>query len=757
MKKLLVFLLACSPASLAAQTAQPQLPPAASVKVDYDQHVRPLLSQNCYSCHGAEVQQSGLRLDLRQNALRGGDYGPVINPGNSAESKLIRRLVNGDGGLQMPPTGALTDEEIGVLRAWIDQGAEFRTEIADEPAPKPVDPTIVSFISAIRSGDTKSVESLISANPDIVKAKDLTGTTPLHHAAGFGTLEMMQVLLDKGADVNVRNRRSSTPLHWAIHDAAKVRVLVARGAAVNVKSIEGRTPVYQAAVLANGCDALRILLDKGADPKLATLVGQTPLMASSVRGDLDSMRLLLEKGADVNAKNSAGETALMFAATNGAPAAVRLLLEKGADATVKSKRTETALGNAATAGVEETVQLLLDREADVNTRNIRGYSPLMLAAGSDSVPTGTVKLLLAKGADASYSADYDETARMLASKRGDTEVTRLLGGLAPESARPAALTLARDARAGSITEAVERATALMAKQSYTFIRTGGCNSCHSQDLPSAASGYARDRGILRASEIPQLPASMLPSPERIMDLNVVSVNSISWELFDFGLNHQPKNMFTDAVVRYVKAMQLPEGNWSSNEGRRPPMNAGDFQTAALAIFAMKHYGPDAEKATTDAAIAKAVKWLESAGPTSTQDRAFHLLGLAWANGAPGVIKNSARSLAALQRTDGGWSQMPTMVTDAYATGQVLFALNAAGKMPVTAPVYRKGVDYLMRSQAADGSWHVETRSIWLQPYFESGFPYARDQFISVAGTAWASMALATAADTNSQPKKMTRR
>jgi hypothetical protein len=52
----------------------------------------------------------------------------VINPGNSAESKLIRRLVNGDGGLQMPPTGALTDEEIGVLRAWIDQGADFRTE-----------------------------------------------------------------------------------------------------------------------------------------------------------------------------------------------------------------------------------------------------------------------------------------------------------------------------------------------------------------------------------------------------------------------------------------------------------------------------------------------------------------------------------------------------------------------------------------------------------------------------------------------------
>lgn len=67
--------------------AQSQLPPAATLRVDYDQDVKPLLAQNCYSCHGSEVQQSGLRLDLRQNALRGGDYGPVIIPGKSAESK----------------------------------------------------------------------------------------------------------------------------------------------------------------------------------------------------------------------------------------------------------------------------------------------------------------------------------------------------------------------------------------------------------------------------------------------------------------------------------------------------------------------------------------------------------------------------------------------------------------------------------------------------------------------------------------------
>src|ERR1041384_8121536 len=108
--------------------AQSKLPPAASRKVDYKQDIQPLLAQKCYACHGPDVQQAGLRLLLRQNAPRGSDYGPVSKRGGSAASKLIRRVVDGGGGLQMPPTGPLSDDEIALLRAWIDQGAEFRTD-----------------------------------------------------------------------------------------------------------------------------------------------------------------------------------------------------------------------------------------------------------------------------------------------------------------------------------------------------------------------------------------------------------------------------------------------------------------------------------------------------------------------------------------------------------------------------------------------------------------------------------------------------
>jgi ankyrin repeat protein len=741
MKRVLGALFLAASLPLAAQ----QLPPPATVKVDYDKDVRPLLEQNCYSCHGDTVQQSGLRLDLRQNALRGGDYGPVIIPGKSADSKLIKRLVDGDGGLQMPPSGPLADDEIGVLRAWIDQGADFRTEIAERPRP-PVDPKVAAFVAAVRSDSRATVANLISADPEIVRARDEVNSTPLHHAVGFAPMDVVTLLLDAGADINAKNRRGATPLHWAIHDEAKVRLLIARGAQVNVRQVEGRSPLFQAASMGNANAVVRLLLDHGADAAIATANGQTPLMAASVRGDVETMRAFIERKVDVNARNGAGETALLLAATNGSPQAVRLLLENGADARIRTKRNETALGDAATAGVDETVKLLLDHGAEVNVRNIRGFSPIMLAASSDTVPAGVVQLLLSRGADTTFKADYDETARDLAAKRGDTEVARLLGANLPGGTSSVMPSTRDGASRRSIPQAVEQALGLVEKQSHNFIRIAGCNSCHSQDLPSAAAALARSRGLAAPREIAQLPPSMTPPAERVMDLNVVNVASIGWELFDLGMNGAPRTAYTDAAIRYIKAMQTADGNWSTNETRRPPMNVGDFQAAALAIYALKRYTPPAEQASTDQALTKAVAWLERSQPTITQDRAFQAMGLIWASPDADSARKAARTLLGLQQADGGWGQLPGMRSDAYATGQAVYALNVAGRMSMADQAYRKGVEYLLRTQAADGSWHVKSRSIWLQPYFESGFPYGQDQFISVAGTTWAAMALTASID-----------
>ena len=495
MKKVAALILLASSLPLAAQS---QLAPAASGKVDYDKDVKPLLAQHCYSCHGDAAQQSGLRLDLRQNALRGGDYGPVIVPGKSAESKLIKRLVDGDGGMQMPPSGPLAPEEIGLLRAWIDQGAEFRTDVAERPA-TPIDPEFAAAIAAVRSEPLRKVETLVAANADSLEASDPAGSTLLHHAAGFGSLDVMTWLLDRGADVNARNRRGSTPLHWATHDESKVRLLLSRGANVNGKQAEGRTPVFLAASLGHGNAILRLVLEHGGNPAIATANGQTPLMVAAARGDIEALRLLVDKGVDLNARNGAGETALMFAASNGSPEAVRFLLDRGADATVRSKRNETALGNAGTAAVEESVRLLLDHGAEVNVRNIRGFSPLMLAASSDAIPAGVVKLLLAKGANTRYTADYDETAQDLAAKRGGTEVTRLLGGAA-RAPQAATLVAAHVPRANAVDPRCRREGPGTPRKAKRHVHS------HRRLQLVSLSGSALGRGRICAEPRPESPA-----------------------------------------------------------------------------------------------------------------------------------------------------------------------------------------------------------------------------------------------------------
>ena len=94
----------------------------------------------------------------------------------------------------------------------------------------------------------------------------------------------------------------------------------------------------------------------------------------------------------------------------------------------------------------------------------------------------------------------------------------------------------------------------------------------------------------------------------------------------------------------------------------------------------------------------------------------------------------------LQGEDGGWAQRSTMSPDAYATGQALYALHAGG-FPASASVCRKGARYLLRTQLEDGTWFMRSRAVGFQPYFESGFPHGRDQFISAAATSWAAIAL----------------
>jgi mono/diheme cytochrome c family protein len=106
--------------------AEAALPPAVARRVSFVADVQPILVTRCLGCHGPEKQEGGLRFDRRDAALEGGDSGPALVPGRSAESLLVHLASGLDPQRRMPAEGEpLSEEQVGVLRAWIDQGAEW--------------------------------------------------------------------------------------------------------------------------------------------------------------------------------------------------------------------------------------------------------------------------------------------------------------------------------------------------------------------------------------------------------------------------------------------------------------------------------------------------------------------------------------------------------------------------------------------------------------------------------------------------------
>ena len=123
------------------------------------------------------------------------------------------------------------------------------------------------------------------------------------HAAAYGSLEAMKILLDAGADVNAANDFHATALLWCARDGNKARFLIDHGADVNAQSKQGRTPLMLASVHDGGSDIVALMLAKGADVKAKDSRGDTALSLAAEVGDLRIMRLLLAKGADLESRN----------------------------------------------------------------------------------------------------------------------------------------------------------------------------------------------------------------------------------------------------------------------------------------------------------------------------------------------------------------------------------------------------------------------------------------------------------------------
>ena len=707
--------------------ASSALPGQVAARVDFARDVQPLFRDYCYSCHGPAVQSNNFRLDRRRDSLpnRVGANGARVVPGNSAVSRLYLR-VTGQAGLQMPPTGALGPEQIATLKAWIDQGAEWPDELAADAPSAPQNPQASQMMDALRRADRTAFEKLLRENPKAANGRGSGGSTPLMYAALYGDTRAIKLLLDLGADPNTPNDAGATALHWAVDEPEATRLLLEHGADPNARSADGLTPLLLAAGRFGSGDVVRLLLDHGAKPD-GNIVAR-----AATAGDESMMRLLIERGAE---KQRLPQDLAIRSACQGC---VDLLLQWAT-----KDDLNRALAAAARQGDSKSIQMFLDRGA------VADGSALRSAAASEKIPVEGVKALLDHGA-------RDNDALGLAKRQGDTPVVSALKGTsatdpkARENDAPVKH-LARPESSRSARAAVEKSLPLLQHADVVFLRKAGCVSCHNNSLAEMTLSMARKNRFPVDEQAAQLQLNTIRVyleswRERVLqDIAIPGgVDTTSYILAGLAAANYPPDPATDAMARYLMRRQAADGGWRI-AAQRPPIESSDLEVSAISLRALQVYAPKPKQAEYLKVIQKGVIWLGQALPKTTEDHVYQLLGLAWAGASKEGVRKTAKELIALQRTDGGWAQLPTLASDAYATGQALTALAEAGGLRATDPVYQRGIRFLLGTQLEDGSWYVGTRTLPVQPYFDSEFPHELDQFISAAATNWATMALARAA------------
>jgi hypothetical protein len=400
-----------------------------------------------------------------------------------------------------------------------------------------------------------------------------------------------------------------------------------------------------------------------------------------------------------------------------------------------------------------------------------GSTPLHWAAGSDSPRPELVKLLLTHGADpnAEFGEQIDnfvgvpQTPRLIAEKRGQTALVEALAGAsAPSKPRPAqrpVKPVPEKPDAQLIRDSAEPAIRLLQESAVVAFessgrrpsrqRLGACLTCHQHYLPLAAMGQAKDRAVRldrdALTKLGDQVARWSPMPSDIaeVDFFIDPVAGISYSAFGLIGDHRPASAMTDKGVHCLAVVQAADGRWPAFIPR-PPIQSTDVSSTALALQAIRHYGWAGRKVEFDAAVDRARKWLWAVKAVTTEDAAYQLLGLHWAGEPADKLADLAKALLSQQRKDGGWAQLPKLESDAYATGQALYAMSRAAKLPTTSRDWQNGLRFLLGTQCADGSWHVVSRAYPFQPTMDSGFPHGRDTWISAAGTSWAVLAMTEA-------------
>jgi hypothetical protein len=369
-------------------------------------------------------------------------------------------------------------------------------------------------------------------------------------------------------------------------------------------------------------------------------------------------------------------------------------------------------------------------------------------------------MLIEKGANVNaksaheQSGDAGRTSLDLAKLHGNTPVVEALlkagatSGVAPSM--PASSPRANN----TIQSAVAASLPLIQRTDASFAPKAGCFSCHNQSLEAMALGAARKSGFKvdepTAKQQVMINAGSLAGIRDLLHQGTfipgINPNAtiLGYVLLGLDAEGYKPDLSTDAVAMFIQSHQMGDGHWAFGPEARPPLCAADLAQTVISMRSLQLYAPKVDRAAFAKSIQLAATWIGEYQPRTNYDLAWRLQGLVWGGKSKEAIAKARKDLLAAQRADGGWSDISSMESGAFTTGLAMVALQSSG-LPVNDGLYQKGVQYLLKTQLEDGSWFVRTRAAGFQPYFDNGFPHGHDQWISAAGTSFATMALSLAA------------
>lgn len=253
------------------------------------------------------------------------------------------------------------------------------------------------LLSSVADGNIPGVELLISTGVNV----NYDGV--LGNAANAGQLAIARLLLDAGADVNLKDARGDTALMRASlkGHVDLCELFLDAGADMEVRDMFGGATVVQRAVAYGKTDVTTLLLDRGADMDARDMDDATALLIAATKGRASLVEMLVGRGADVNAEDRHGETALLRAAVKGHADIITMLLDAGAVIDHKSKAKDCAFLQATAAGNLAAAETLLVRGCKRNVSDGQHRSALMLASTNNH--PDVVTMLCAHKVDSSFS------------------------------------------------------------------------------------------------------------------------------------------------------------------------------------------------------------------------------------------------------------------------------------------------------------------------------------------------------------------